>query len=34
MKRFMIPRVVHCSEGCTQVPGKTQNCPTNLRKKG
>ncbi len=26
MKRFMIPRVVHCSEGCAQVLGTTQNC--------
>jgi hypothetical protein len=27
MKRFMIPRVVHCSEGCARVLGKTLNCP-------
>jgi len=26
MKRFMIPRVVHCSEGCAPVLGTTVNC--------
>lgn len=26
MKRFMIPRVVHCSEGCAGVLGTTENC--------
>ena len=27
MRRFMIPRVAHCKDGCPPVLGMTQNCP-------
>jgi hypothetical protein len=26
MMRFLIPRIAHCSQGHTRVPGMTENC--------